>query len=469
MDILHYPAKDRRPEEVWTQETLDMAVSTVELWQQAAGSFGNLHLHSCWGVSSVLDKRYAGESSFMYPRLMHLFIDFYNRFGSKKWKRLASSLVLQLEYLQAENGGFIHSVNEFEPNFTTAGCPIHYFSPVLALYEYYEWEAGDPEIKELIPSMIDRHWQFILRSSWGVGNGRFHPLGHPGWCGVTNQDLTAIAACARHGQVFGDWSRYEQYGKPTLDYILSPACYYEKIGRFERGDGVNFTERMAYYVVILTQLKDIYACVKDERIPPVIDNVCAHLLDGTYRGGDGMTHIARGAQTDPEDENRILGWDTSSVAFDAYPGILLHLKEYLSRHPEATQMREKTEELRRTLAAYVFADGSIPTGFNPKNHLFPIVTKPNLSDWIPFLLSELGPNVREPKSVKLPPLHRTYLDMVWKQNGPLWAVEKDGVRLYGGYTRYVAGITHGPEEKPVCGSFDSLEEVSILEQVEGTP
>jgi hypothetical protein len=54
-------------------------------------------------------------------------------------------------------------------------------------------------------------------------------------------------------------------------------------------------------------------------------------------------------------------------------------------------------------------------------------------------------------------------NVTWKSFGKLWSIEKDGERVYGGYKPLPYGVTHGPEEKPADGDYDSLEACEILE------
>ena len=59
---LTLPRKEVDPEDVWTQETFNRAHAQLMSWQQGPGAFGDLHLHACWGESSVLSRRYHGQT-----------------------------------------------------------------------------------------------------------------------------------------------------------------------------------------------------------------------------------------------------------------------------------------------------------------------------------------------------------------------------------------------------------------------
>lgn len=462
MKTVHYPVKGRKLEETITQRTLDLLVAQLENWQQGPGVFGRLNLHSCWSEAGVLDRRYQGETVSIFNGIMKLVRDLYDRSRNPKWLVLENSMAAHLLYLQDESGGFIHATSEFEPTFDTSGCPIHYFNPVVALCEYYMWEHADETIKSLIPAAVDRQWEWALVHSWQAGNAHTGRLKHPGFCGVTNQDLVAVAALALTGQAFGNWERYETYGKPTLDYYFSPAFYHKDIGLFERGDANNFAERTHYYNVILRTLQTIYAATGDERVMEVFDNVADHIFDAAYVAPDGLTYLARGAKTDPVDKSRVLAWERGAISFNGIPPLVLCLEDYLKRHP-SKERAEIVERLRDTIAAYILEDGGIPQGIFNENPLYSVASYPDPEGFYDMVLCVLGDNWEDPRPVRVPAIHRKAGDLTWKQNGRLWALEKDGVRQYGGFTRYAGGLTVGPEERPVLGSYDSLESCDVLE------
>ena len=465
MTTIHYPIKGRKLEETLTQHTLDMLMTQWEDWQQGPGVIGRLNLHACWGTASVLDRRYQGETVHAFSMQMKVAQTLYEKTKNPKWRVMANSMAAHLLYLQDPSGGFTHATAEFEPTFDTRCCPIHAFSPVITLLRYYQWEYADADIRSLIPAAVDRQWEWSVPSLWKVGNGRFRPLSFPGWCGVTNQDLYAIAVTAMTGKLFGKWDRYENYGKPSLDHYLSPAYYYPEIGLFERGDGVNFAERTVYYTHVIDMLKLIYEYTGDERLPAVYDNVIAHLFDAVFVGENGLSYLARGAITDAKDKSRILGWEKGAIAFNGYPKLVQQMQDYLTRHPDE-EKAAVVEQLRSTIAAYTFSDGNIPMALCSKNPLFPAVSNPDCEGLLLLVLEVLGDNLKDPQRVEMPCIHRSHQNVTWKQKGRLWTIEADGVRQYGGFTRYPAGITIGPEETPVCGDFATLENADIQEIVE---
>ncbi len=469
MKTIHYPVKGRKLEETVTQETLDKLIATLENWQQGPGVFGRLNLHPCWGTASVLDRNYQGETIQVLSIQLRVIRRLYEKTKNPKWLMTANAIASHILYLQDASGAFIHSTGEFEPTFDTRGCPIHFFFPIIALCEYYEWPYADETIKALIPSAVERHYQYMIQNIWQIGcanpHKNYRPLPFPGWCGVTNQDLTATAALALSMKCFGRTKEYETYGKPVLDYYLSDEYYYEQIGLFERGDGINYTERTVYHNLVLECLQIIYSVTGEERLMQVYDNVASHLFDAVFVAENGLTYLARGAKTDMHDKSKVYGWEYGSIAFNGYPELLTHMQTYLTRHPDA-QKQEMLERLKQTLAAYIFADGSIPLGiFNP-NPLFTVAGNSDSGPWILYVMDLLGDDLKDPQPVAPLAIQRQHKNFTWKQKGALWAIEEDGVRKYGGFSRFAAGIAVGPEQQPVFGSFDQLEQIDILEIVE---
>ncbi len=467
MKMVQYPVKGRTLQGVLSQKTLDKLFSRLDDWKQGPGVFGRLHLHSCWGTVSVLDKGYQGESVHQYHGQMELFKRVYEKSGNPKWRMLVDAMASHLLYLQEESGGFIHSGAEFEPMFSTVACPIHLFGPMMVLSKYYNWPYANEDIKALIPAALKRHLAFAVNSIWKIGNVSKRPLQFPGWCGVTNQDLFATAAIGLYSETFEDPEAYAKYGKPVLDYYLSSDYYYKEIGLFERGDGTNFAERTVYLDIVLEMLWHLYEIKGEQEALEAYYNVAGHLFDAVFVGADGLTYLARGAKTHPTDKSKVYGWETGAIAFDGYPGLIRHMERYLRKYPDD----EKTavvDSIKDTLAAYIREDGTIPMGiFNP-NPMFSLVSNPEGGGWAQFIMDELGEeNWAEPQKTELPCIHRTLGDFTWKQQGRYWAMEEKGVRVFGGYTRYAAGVVKGPDGLPVLGDFSSLEEAEFLEQYSG--
>ncbi|MBR3844919.1 MAG: hypothetical protein IKM39_05375 [Clostridia bacterium] len=464
--MIQYPIKGRKLKDVLSQHTLDMLLTQLDHWKQGPGVYGRLHLHSCWGTVSVLDKGYHGESVHTFSSLIKLFERIYEKSGNPKWRMDVDAMVQHLLYLQDENGGFIHSGGEFEPMFNTAACPIHFFNPMMTLCEYYQWPFANEDIKALIPEAVERHFEFAKNSIWMIGNASKRPLPFPGWCGVTNQDLYATVAIATMAKVFNKPEIYEQYGKPVVDYYLSDAYYYKDIGLFERGDGTNFAERTVYLSIIMNMLWKLHGFTGEQRLIDAYYNVAGHLFDAVFVGEDGLTYLARGAKTDAKDKSKVYGWEYGAIAFDGYPGLIRHMERYLTAYPDV-QKSQIVEQLKDTVAAYVFVDGTIPMGIFNSNPVFSIASNSEGGGWAQFVMDELGEdNWHEPQRVELPCVHRRLGDFTWKQQERLWAIEEKGVRKFGGFTRYAAGVVKGPDAQLVEGSFDTLEAPDFIETLD---
>lgn len=463
MKEITYPIRSRTLKDIATQETLDNLIAQIENWQQGVGNYGLLNLHSCWGKTSVLDKRYQGQTVSNYQGLAAVFKRLYETTKNPKWWHKTNDVIRNVLYLQQPDGGFRHASSEFEPTFDShATCPIHQGKAALTLLEYYDWEYADSKIKELIKPAIDRHWEYFNDYFWCLGNAGRRP--HPykaGWCGVTNQDLVAVAMLAYYYKCFGDKSRYDEFGKPTLDLILSDEYYYKDMGLFERGDGENFTERTPYYVIIIHMLETIYSIMHDERIPDVIDNVVCHLFDAAYTGEDGLIHLAWGAKTDEKDKSHVTGWIQTPTVFDSYIDIIKLMDKYLKKHPDEEKQRI-LDSLTETFCAYFYCDGTIPAALWGKNPIFEIFVRPGRDGLIMLIMDLLGDNVQDPKPAEPLCIHRKYGEYTFKQKDKYWAIEENGKRLYGGYTPCAFGITHG-DEAPVFGNFDLLDTPDIVE------
>ena len=323
-------------------------------------------------------------------------------------------------------------------------CPIHQGLADLALLEYADWKYADPLYKEPIKAAIDRHWQWFNNWYWKLGNDwRKGPLDFPAWCAVTNQDLVVVAALARYGQVYGDFSRYNEYGKPVLDYLLSPAYYHKEIGIFERGDRWNFAERTIYHHWVLKAFGIIHLCTGDPRLPEVMDNVSRHLFDAVFVSElDGMTHLAWGANTDPNDKSRVTSWIYYPISWIECPELLLFMENYLLRHPDS-ELKDKLDRLEKTLAAYVFADGTTPRAFNEKNWLFAVVGA-SQNMWY-YLTEKLGDRLQPPVIKPVPSIVRTCGDTRWKSDQDCWIIEKQGKRIAAGYKAEAMGVALGEE------------------------
>ncbi|MCL1793581.1 MAG: hypothetical protein FWG34_06905 [Oscillospiraceae bacterium] len=465
MKVIKYPRKDAEYEEIWSQNALDRLTSLFFEWQQGPGEFGGLILHSCWGEISVLSRRYQGQGAGKYYYLMEGARQLYEKTGNPRWKRLAGDMCSNNLFLQNPDGGFRHSAAEFEPAYHShQSCAIHQNMPVLALLDYAAWKHADPILRDMVKPAVDRSWEYFHKR-FAYGGREHFPKMDPEirWSGVTNQDLTVIAGLARYGEIYGDFSRYEKHGKPALELYLSPLYYYEGIGQFERGDGYNSTERTIYYYHVLDMLERIYKSAGGEHILAVMDNVCKRLFDTIFTAEDGLSHLMYGAKTDPGDKSYVVEWIKTPNMVALYPVMIYHMQNYLSRHPDAKK-NARLKNLRKTAAAYMFCDGTFPPAvFTPEPILSVAYASAYFEVFWPMLIRELGERVRDPEIGPMPCIHRIAGNVTWKSRGKLWAIERDGVRAFGGYKPLAYGVTHGPDEKPADGDYGSLEDCEILE------
>ena len=457
------------PNTVFTQETLDRLTTSIMFWQQGPGNLGALHLHACWGVTSVLTRRYHGQSISMGRSLLHGAMRLFEATGNLRWKRMADDVITNILFLQAPNGGFIHAVAELEPAYVPEEtCTIHQFLPILTLLEYAAWAHGDHDLQARIRPAIDRHWEWSLGYLWRSGNAWQHPpLEFPGWCGVTNQDLVAITSLVLYAQLYGDASRFVEFGEPTLEVYLGPDYYFPAIGLMERGDGENFVERTGYYSVVLSTLETIRAYTGREQLQEVIDNIAGHVFDAIFTWEDGQSHLSWGAETWPDDKTSVRRWLRTPITLNGYPETLKDMQRFLARHPDETGAAQ-VAQLERTLASYVFADGTIPGALGATDPIFSIVTSPvsgALAMWL-FLIDRLGEELRSPAHAPTGCIHRVKDGLKWKSNERMWAIEKDGHRLFAGLKLNPGAVVIGPDETIAGGDLAELDRCDVLETLE---
>ena len=464
-----YPKKGVKAKDVLNQETFDRLTAQLFEWQQGPGNFGGLILHACWGETSVLARRYQGQYTSKNHSLITGSMRLFQQTGNPRWKRLADDIASNVLFLQCANGGFRHACAEFEPGYDSGKtCPIHQGMPLLALLDYAAWEHADPVLKNMIKPAVDRHWDWFNKKFWLNGNGGQKILKTgAGWCGVTNQDLVIVAALSSYGRIYGDYSRYNEWGKKALDAYLSPTYYYESIGLFERGDNkdFNFVERTPYYGIILSMLERIIrdlGNMKDIRLQAVIDNVTTHLFDAAFVAKDGLTHLAWGAKTDPTDKSKVLEWIKTPVVFSDYSKLIPFMEKLLKRYPDKKK-QTIVDALKDSFAAYIFSDGTLPAALWPADPIISIVPTSGVGNFWTMLIELLGDDLRDPVPVPVRCYHRSVGEFTWKSRGALWAIERDGKRVFGGYKPLSHGVTHGSEEQPAYGSFSDMDNCDIHE------
>lgn len=464
---IHYPIKVEEPSSVFNQDLLDMSTAQLMSWQQGVGRFGQLQMHACWGDKSSLSRRYHGQTisrSYVYLQgMMQLFV----QTRDARWRWFADDIVANVLNLQDSNGGFFHAGDAAEPTYMTSHdstCPIHQGYACLVLLNYLDWEHALSGFEERILASLRKHFDWFCGEWWQYGNTWTGRLKTPGFCGVTNQDLIVIAAMAKYMKVSGQSNYYEQYGKPALDYFLSSAVYYEALGLFERCDKPNFAERTGYHYVILNALESIYESTGDARIPKVVDNVRAHLFDAVYEEKDGLLYLAWGVKTDPVDKSRISGWDRYPHVLTDMPYLLWHMKAHLHRFPDESN-QGIVNRLERTLAAYVYSDGTQALNLRSGDAVFQIAGTLVAHLWL-YLIRRLGGEVKSPQPVRVPTVHRKCENLVWKSNQRLWSLEMDGKRCFAGLKANESAVAIGPEELIYGADFATLEEPDFIEYID---
>ncbi len=463
--VIRYPQKVKI-DEVFSQKTLDMLTSHIFEWQQGPGNIGAIHLHSCWEETSVLKNRYHGQTIASYMYYIQGAMKLYEKTKGLSWKRFADDIASNILYLQSSDGGFRYAAGEFEPAYVPEKtCPIHQGRAVIALLMYAAWEHSNPVLCQMIRPAINRHWEWFNKRFWLIGNAyQKFPMKNPGWCGVTNQDLIIVAALALYAKVYKDSSRFDEYGRLVLETFISDRYYYPEIGLFERGDNENFAERTAYYRIIVYSLYHIYEYTGEKRLLDIIDNVVLHLFDAMYTAEDGHIHLSWGAVTDTSDKSRVLDWVHTPVTFSEYPGIIPCMRSTLERYPDQ-EKEKKLTELENTLAAYVFADGTIPSALWSREPIISAVATPTggIAEFWNFMINKLEDKIQEPLLGKTPCIHRSAGNVTWKTKGDIWAIEKDSKNVHAGYKPVSNAVTCGPDEVIPKGNIEDLEQCEIKE------
>ncbi|RRJ96603.1 hypothetical protein Ga0100231_022630 [Opitutaceae bacterium TAV4] len=465
-----YPRKNATPENTFTIDTLKMATAQLMSWRQGAGAFGHLHLHASWGVSASLERRYQGQTISRYMRIMDGVIQIANHSDDPDWRLLADDIAAAILYLQTPNGGFYHASSEAEPTYTSdQSTTVHQAQPIIALLDYAAWPHANPQRVAQIKLAIEKWWPWLHQRWWQRGNAwtRKNNTKRNWFCGVTNQDISIVAALARYGQVFGNWEPWGKYGKTTLNTLIGPDYYFPETGLFLRGDNADYYEHSAYYDIILPMLEITYAATGDTRLPPIIDRACEYLFETLHTGPDGLTHVARRAKVSRA-TGKISEWEQQPYAFNTYPLLILHMRDYLARHPDAIKTAQ-LQNLEKTLASYIYSDGTIPIALGAKSApVFFIAGHPNYHSLWFFLVRHLGPKNKTlalNDLPKLPTVMRTYGDSIWLADEKLWMLKKNGRRIFAGIKCESAAIAIGSEE-PLAGvNLRTLNKPQIIETV----
>lgn len=463
--VVFYPRVDRAPAEAFGAATLGLLTGHILSWRQGAGAFGGLHLHACWGVVSSLSRRYHGPTISSLSSLLQSMQMLANRSGDLYWRHMADSVAAEMLWLQMPGGGFCHASSENEPIYDSYwSCPLHQMNPVIALLDYYEQQPPDAPIRVEIRRVLARHMEWFNRFWWKRGNDWKRPLRTPGWCGVANQDLTAVAAMACYGRVLGDWQLYESHGIPVLETIIGAGCYHSNLGGGERGDRANFTERSNDLRHIARLLKLIHEVRPDQRLPVIIARMVEALADGIFSDENGRYHVAWGLD---DRETARVGrrvWDRSRFQICDYPAMIEFMESYpgdLSSH----RVEECVNGLRATLASYVFGDGTIPSALDPSMPLFAVTPSSHaLCEFWQFLIRCNPKGLSKDDISCVPSVIRQCGFTTYVSSQDNWMLTQAEVPAIRGIKRLTHAVLRPGEEWPNC-DFNCPADPEIKEEV----
>lgn len=430
-------------------DILARVASHLFTWRQGPGLVGGFHLHSCWGESSVLTRGYHGSSTPHTSGFLETALQLAKGRDGMRWRRWADDLAAQLLWQQLPTGGFFHASAEMEPTYTSEqSCPIHQMLPVLALLDYYEiTELKDP-IRGEIERCLKRHLVWFQRHWWKLGNGWRRPLEFAGWCGVTNQDLVAVAALARYAEVLGDWGPFKNHGLPALETYLGSLYYHEDSGLFERGDSKDSTEKCGYMSLIIRMLNRIHAIAPHPRIPGVVANVSRVLADAIYLAENGEYHVAFGVDDAASRKEGKRVWSRKNRQIPEYCEFLRVLAG--TQTPSGiTGLEEKLDGLEKTILRHVSADATLPTSLDPANPLFAIVPSLTaLMSWFRYLAEQNPEGISFPDQLHAAHVLRTCGELSFESFTEGWIIRKGGEILYRGIKRLPYGVLASTATQP---------------------
>lgn len=415
-----------------------MATANLFSWRQGPGDFGGLQLHACWNADSSLTRKYHGSSvsrtAWIYEGVRELM----HRSSSPRWRYIADQLIAQILWQQSPDGGFFHASAEAEPTYTsTLSCPIHQMLPVGTLLLHYEETGPDEPIRSEIEHVLEKHLKWFHNHWWKIGNAWKKPLPFPGWCGVTNQDLVAIANLGLYGKIVGDWGPFQEYGLPALDTYLSPRYFHEDTGFFERGDNPDFTERCIYMCIISKMLARINDLHPDKRISQTLERVAHAMGDAVYVDANGMHQLAVGLDDAKTRSHGKAVWSKEKIQISDYPEAIMTF-HMLGHYDE--RLKSLGDGLEQTLAQYVFMDGTLPTTLDANRPMFAITTGSySFSVFWDFLLWKNPDETLAEDLPALPAIRRRCQDLEYFTFRDGWSLEQNGHEVFHGTKR----ITHG--------------------------
>lgn len=460
---ISYPKSAPNPQEAFSERTLHLATARLMDWRQGPGVFGGLHLHPCWEETGVIGRRYQGQTTFILSMILRGFMEMADRAGGGEWAQVAHHIASQLFWLRRPAGGFIHADFQNEPAYVPGqSCPIHQMLPAWALIDYAAWESSDPSLRGRMADAMRDHFAWFQRFWWKRGNAGKKPLADPGWCGVTNQDMVAIAAYGRFGQVFGDWSWFERFGYPALGVYLSTDYFCGETGQFERGDRPDFVERPFYLALVDECLAAVAPFLADERVGQTLHSLRRGLFDAIVEDERHGWMLAWGGNLDRS--TRAMRWDTSKAQVSCYPEILSILEKEADRTGAASD-REKVAKLQHALAAWVFADGSIPASIGPGLPVLASVEASiNVTFWR-YLLSRHPATCDISSLPHLPVVERRCQDAVFHQMPDWWRLVSSQDGDWIGYKKCSWAIAPANEGLPNLPKYPGLRSAEIVEHV----
>jgi hypothetical protein len=432
-----YPSRST-PDAALGPQTLALASAQVLSWRQGAGSIGGLHLHDCWNDDSVLSRGYHGPTAAATSDLLDVARELAQSTLDAEWAALADNLAAQLLWQQSPGGGFFHASGEYEPTYTPQeSCPIHQMMPLASLLRYHETQPPGAPLRLLIENVAARQMRWFNAYWWQRGNAWSGPLAFPGWCGVVNQDLVAVAALARYGRALGDWKPFEKFGLPALETYLGPRYFNPRTGLFLRGDRPHFTERSNYMGIILDELETIAALRPDAPAGAAIERVAETLARAVFFDENGEALLYWGADDEATARAGDLVWDrTRSQLFPKAVRLL-------RRQPA------KAEAVERTLARFVFADGTFAGVPRPENPLFSIApSAPTLAAFWKFLVQRNPAGVLVRDLPPVPCVRRHCGDISFTSFDKGWVIRRGDEVQFRGVKQVGHGVLRARAELP---------------------
>ncbi len=261
-------------------------LSWLETWRQGRGLYGGLHVHSCWGVATVIGRRYQGVTVSDYFGLVRGFVELYRKTGDEAFLLKCLDMGDALVSLQGADGCFEHSVYENEPG--RGGC-IHNAVADVALLTLSSLLADEGLDPKPYLEAVRRNLDWIMGCWWMRGNAWLRSPDFPCWCGVTNQDLAVCWAMAMFADL-EDPSYWERYGREVADWYLEH-YFLPDLGAYVRGDAPDFLEPAVYNGLIDYELVGLYECTGDADYLRVAARNVEYLAENSWRDECGCLRI----------------------------------------------------------------------------------------------------------------------------------------------------------------------------------